>query len=150
MSSTTEQKRNNYFHKSASYVSGLMHFIPDGEKKFVKKWIQKLLKMNETENDQILRNDYIWLLLTQLQIGKLTKPFLGNPVKNLAPISKSDKENHKKILHEADKQARFIEGTTTNKLNKTEIKLENPSDFPENQPIPKKGFVVYGSCFSHH
>lgn len=89
MNLTTEQERNNYFRKNAEMVTGLMHFIPDKEKRFVKKWIQKLLKMNETENDQNLRNDYIWFLLIQLQTGKLTKPFIVNPAQNLVPIAKS-------------------------------------------------------------
>lgn len=149
MSSTTEQERNNYFQKNLGFVSGLMHYIPEGEKRFVKNWIKKLMQMKENEDEQLLRNDYIWLLLIQLLIGKLTKPFIGNPVNKLAPISISEKQKYQKMLTESDKEARATEEVSANNLNATEVKFENPSDFSKNQPIPKKGFYVYGSCFSH-
>lgn len=150
MSSTTEEERNNYFNKNLGYVSGLMHYFPEGEKRFIKNWIRKLMEMNENENEQLLRNDYICILLIQLQIGKLSKPFMGNPVLKLAPISLSEKEKYKNLLEETDKEARATKEIFEQNFNKTEQKYESSSDFSKNQPIPKKGFYVYGSAFSSH
>ena len=51
--------------------------------------------MNSTAEEQILRNDYIWFLLIQLEKGRITLPFIEMPPEGpLLPVSNSVVNNY--------------------------------------------------------
>ena len=56
----------------------------------VNNWIRKLSKMNLTEDEQKLRNDYIWFLVVQMESGGLNLPFTNTPPEgSLDPIKEA-------------------------------------------------------------
>lgn len=50
-----------------------------------KTWIDLLMTYHDTRPKQVARNTYIYLMLSQLQMGHLYSPFKASPPKTALP-----------------------------------------------------------------
>ncbi|CAD7093692.1 unnamed protein product [Hermetia illucens] len=153
--------QNEYYTTHGFVIIGMLPFIPRHEREMVERWMAKLETMNKNDEERRIRNDYVWFLLVQLENGAVTLPFVQPPPEGrLAPVAKSvDKAVYEEILQAANKRASRIEDEEINKqpdvktvdfegLEEEDPSKIKPEEFLNKQPVPKFGFIVYGSCFS--
>lgn len=56
------------------------------ERKILQLWFDKLLEMNKTREQMIIRSDYMWFLLLMLQGKRIREPFSKLPPLKLPPL----------------------------------------------------------------
>nr|CAH7747452.1 unnamed protein product [Callosobruchus chinensis] len=51
-------------------------------------WFDKLLAMDKTPEEMVIRSDYMWFVLLMLQIKRICEPFNKLPPPHLLPLKK--------------------------------------------------------------
>ncbi|CAH1114252.1 unnamed protein product [Psylliodes chrysocephalus] len=74
-----------YNHKVASALQQLLH---PSDRRLISIWFDKLLEMNKSVEEMIIRSDYMWFILLMMQSRKIREPFTRLPPTNMQPLKK--------------------------------------------------------------
>ncbi|CAH1175888.1 unnamed protein product [Phaedon cochleariae] len=79
---------NEHFLYNCKLAKALQQLLLPNERKLIELWFDKLLEMDKTVDQMIIRSDYMWFILLMLQSKKVKEPFTRLPPSNLLPLKK--------------------------------------------------------------
>ncbi|CAG9859300.1 unnamed protein product [Phyllotreta striolata] len=74
-----------YNHKLAMTLQQLLHASDRG---LISIWFDKLMDMDKSVEEIIIRSDYMWFILLMMQSKRIREPFNRLPPTNVQPLKK--------------------------------------------------------------
>ena len=77
---------NFYYNNRMAHVA--LPLLQPNERKMMQVWIDKLLSMDKSTDQMLMRSDYMWFLLLMMQSKRIREPFTKLPPTELPPLKK--------------------------------------------------------------
>ncbi|XP_018562406.1 uncharacterized protein LOC108904369 [Anoplophora glabripennis] len=79
---------NEHFYYNTRLAKALQQLLNPSERKMIQTWFDKLIDMDKTTEQMVIRSDYMWFILLMLQSKKIREPFNKLPPPQLVPLKK--------------------------------------------------------------
>ncbi|KAJ8919143.1 hypothetical protein NQ315_012128 [Exocentrus adspersus] len=79
---------NEHFCYNTRLAKALQQLLHPNERKMIQTWFDKLMEMDKTTEEMVIRSDYMWFILLMLQSKKIREPFNKLPPAQLVPLKK--------------------------------------------------------------
>ncbi|VEN47202.1 unnamed protein product [Callosobruchus maculatus] len=79
---------NDHFLYNHRLAKALQQLLSPQDRKMLQVWFDKLMAMDKTPEEMVIRSDYMWFVLLMLQSKRIWEPFNKLPPPQLLPLKK--------------------------------------------------------------